>query len=65
MSGKNAKKLRQLYRKDFGKQAEAQAKEIESRMMKYTEELDKLLKPAPKFIPEFIWVSLQKVFLNI
>jgi hypothetical protein len=27
--------------------------------------MDSLLKPAPKFIPEFIWVSLQRLFLNI
>ncbi len=65
MSGKQAKKLRRLYKRDLGKQAEAQAKEIEERIKKYSEELSVLLKPAPKWIPDFIWVSLQKIFLNI
>lgn len=65
MSQKQDKKIRQIYRKDLGKQAESQAKEIERRMNEYTEKLDQILKPAPKFIPSFIWVSLQKLFLNI
>jgi hypothetical protein len=54
-----------LYRRDLGKQAEAQAAEIEKRMKEYTEKLDQVLRPAPKWIPAFIWVSLQKLFLNI
>jgi hypothetical protein len=65
MSARQEKKIRQLYRKDLGKQAEAQAKEIERRMNEFTEKLDEILKPAPRFIPEFIWVSLQRLFLNI
>jgi hypothetical protein len=58
MSGKQAKKLRQLYRRDLGQQVEQQVKQA-------TEQLGNLLKPAPKWIPEFIWVSLQRIFLNI
>ena len=58
MNQKQSKKLRQLYRKDLGKKLEEQINQAK-------EQLGELLKPAPKFIPEFIWVSLQKLFLNI
>jgi hypothetical protein len=58
MSGKTAKKLRQMYRRDLGQQVQEQVKQA-------TERLGDLLKPAPKWMPEFIWVSLQKLFLNI
>jgi len=58
MSGKQAKKLRQLYRRDLGQQ-------LRKNIQKATEEMEGLLKPAPKWIPDFIWVSLQKLFLNI
>jgi hypothetical protein len=65
MSGKQSKKLRQLYRKDLSKEAQKQAKDIEARMKEFTEKLDVILKPAPTWIPEFVWVSLQRLFLNI
>jgi hypothetical protein len=58
MSGKQSKKLRQLYRRDLGKHLKQQVKQA-------TEEMDSLLKPAPRWIPDFIWVSLQRIFLNI
>lgn len=65
MSRKQDKKLRKLYRKDLGKQAEQHATEVQRRIDEYTKQLDDLLKPAPWFVPDFIWVSLQKVFLNV
>lgn len=58
MSQKQDKKLRQIYRRDLGKKLETQVNE-------FKEELGSLLKPAPKFIPEFIWVKLQQLFLNV
>lgn len=58
MSAKQEKKIRQLYRKDLGKKLEQQIED-------YKNEVGSLLKPAPKLIPEFIWVQLQKLFLNI
>jgi len=65
MSQKQDKKLRQLYRKDLGKKAEEQRKLVDSKIQEQIEKLGQLLKPALRFIPDFIWVSLQKLFLNI
>jgi hypothetical protein len=65
MNGKQAKKLRQLYKRDLGKRADQQAKLVDAQLKEYTEKLDVILKPAPKWIPEFIWLSLQRIFLNI
>jgi len=65
MSGKQSKKLRQLYRKDLGKQANEQAKLINAKIEEYKATLETILKPPPKWIPEFIWVAMQKVFLNV
>jgi hypothetical protein len=58
MSGKTAKKIRKLYRKDLGQK-------VNEQVQMATEKLGDLLKPAPRWIPEFIWVSLQRIFLNI
>jgi hypothetical protein len=65
MSGKQTKKLRQLYRRDLGQQAKQQAQAVEAKMKEFTEKLDTVLKPPPKWMPEFIWVSMQRIFLNI
>lgn len=65
MSGKQSKKLRQLYKRDLAKAAERQAQQIDSQIKEYTGKLDVILKPAPWWIPEFIWISLQRLFLNI
>lgn len=65
MSGRTAKKLRQLYRRDMAKRAEAQASLVQKRMDTYLDTLEDLLKPAPRFIPDVVWVTLQKLFLNI
>lgn len=69
MSQKTSKKLRQLYRRELReaaqKQAERQAEQVQKQMDEFTANLDNILKPAPRFIPEFIWVSLQRIFLNI
>ena len=65
MSGKQAKKLRQLYNRDLRKRADEHAQMMEGKIKEYTAQLDTVLKPAPKWIPEFIWVSLQRIFLNI
>jgi hypothetical protein len=65
MSGKQSKKLRKLYKKDLASKAQKQAEQIDIRIKEYTEKLDTVLKPPPKWIPEFIWVSLQRIFLNI
>jgi len=69
MSQKTSKKLRQLYRRELReaaqKEAGRQAEQIQKHMDEFTSQLDTILKPAPRFIPEFIWVSLQRIFLNI
>ena len=65
MSGKQAKKLRQLYRRDLSKAAERQAEQVDAQIKEYTEKLSIILKPAPRWIPDFIWVSLQRIFLNV
>jgi hypothetical protein len=58
MSQKQAKKIRQLYRRDM-------RSKITESIEAFKKEFGDLLKPAPRLIPEFIWVSLQKLFLNI
>lgn len=69
MSQKTSKKLRQLYRRELRvaaqKQADHQAEQFQKQMDEFTSQLDTILKPSPRFIPEFIWVSLQRIFLNI
>lgn len=65
MSQRQDKKLRQLYRKDLGKKAQEQQQFVQSKIQEQVEKLGELLKPAPKLIPDFIWVSLQRIFLNI
>ena len=65
MSGRTAKKLRQIYRKDLGKKAEEQRKMVDEKLQEYLKSLGQIMKPAPRFVPTFIWVSLQKLFLNI
>jgi hypothetical protein len=58
MSQKQDKKVRRLYRKDLEQKLEQLMNELKLN-------LDSILKPAPKLISSFIWVSLQKLFLNI
>lgn len=65
MSGKQAKKLRQLYNRDLGKTARRQAEQVDAQIKEYTEKLKVILKPAPRWLPDFVWVSLQRIFLNI
>jgi hypothetical protein len=65
MSQKQAKKLRQLYKRDLGKKAEEQRKMVDEKLQEYLKTLGQIMKPAPRFIPTFIWVSLQRIFLNI
>jgi len=65
MFAKQSKKLRQLYRRDLRGHADKEAEVVRERMKEFTEELEHVMKPAPRFIPEFIWVSLQRIFLNI
>ncbi len=65
MNGKQAKKLRQYYRKDLGKKAQEHAKQVEAKVEEFKTTIDTILKPPPKWMPEFIWVSLQRIFLNI
>jgi hypothetical protein len=65
MSQRQDKKLRRLYRKDLGKKAAEQQKVVQDKIEEHLEKLGQLMKPAPRLIPKFIWVSLQKLFLNI
>lgn len=65
MSGKQQKKIRQLYRKDLGKKVQEQKKLVDSKIEEFTKQLSIVLKPAPVWIPDFIWMSLQRLFLNI
>lgn len=65
MSQRQDKKLRKLYRKDVRKRVEQQQEVVNQHIQEFKEKLEKLLRPAPFFIPEFIWIQLQKLFLNI
>jgi protein subunit release factor A len=69
MSQKTAKKLRQIFRRTLNQEVEKiatkEAEEFDKRAQEFKEKLDVVLKPAPVWIPDFIWVSLQKLFLNI
>jgi hypothetical protein len=65
MSQRTAKKLRQIYRRDIGQKAAEHARLVESKIQEQADKLGQLMKPAPKWIPEVIWVNLQKIFLNI
>lgn len=54
MNGKQAKKLRQIVRKDYQKQIEEMAKIFSNYM-----------KPKPRWVPLFIWVKLLRIFIKI
>jgi hypothetical protein len=58
MSGKTAKKLRQLHRRDFNTKMEGVIGDIQSQMRQ-------IVRPAPRFFPKRLWRRLGKVFLNI
>jgi hypothetical protein len=54
-----------MYRKDLGIKAQEQQQYVQGKIQEQVDKLGQLLKPAPRLIPEFIWVSLQRLFLNI
>lgn len=54
MSGKTEKRVRKEVRKRL-KTFDKQVKD----------ELNRILRPAPKWIPKVIWYGLAKIFLNI
>jgi hypothetical protein len=58
MNGRQAKKLRQLARRQDNKQM----KEIIDETRKA---LDNIVRPAPFWIPAKVWRGVAKVFLNI
>ncbi len=62
MNQKQAKKLRQLYKRDLGKRAQEHSDMVQEKVKEQLAKLDQLLKPAPRLLLEFIWVSLQKLF---
>jgi hypothetical protein len=58
MNGRQAKKLRQLARRQDDKQ-------MKSFLGVAHGILDNIVKPAPRFIPTKVWQRVAKVFLNI
>jgi len=54
MSGKQEKKLRQLYRRNIRKN------ELAAQVMVY-----RYLKPKPRFVPVRVWVWLLSFFVNL
>jgi hypothetical protein len=58
MNGRQAKKLRQLARRQENKQMKAIMESVEKT-------LANLVKPAPRWIPTKVWRGIAKVFLNI
>lgn len=58
MNGKQAKKLRQLARRQESKRLIEIYDEVQ-------ESLKTLVKPAPRWIPRQMWRVMAKVFLNI
>lgn len=61
MSQSKNKIVRREVRKNLAEQREKIGQHVEQ----YLSQLDQILKPNPWFIPAFVWVSLQKIFLNI
>lgn len=54
MSGKQDKKIRQIYRKDVGRQAREISKLIGNAM-----------KPKPRLIPMWLWIKMLSCFIHI
>ncbi len=57
MNARQAKKLRQQYRRDLRAKIDEDIKDFQS-------QVNEIIKPAPRFFPAFLWVALQKLFLN-
>ena len=58
MSGKNDKKLRREVRRLYSKEAKTLA-EI------YAETNERLLKPRPRWFPEWLWIKFLSIFIYI
>jgi hypothetical protein len=58
MSGKQDKKIRKLYNRDFRHRMDEAISDIH-------QELGRLVKPAPRFFPKRLWRRLGKIFLNL
>ena len=58
MSAKNEKKHRQLVRRLFGREARQLAEVM-------AEKNERLLKPKPRWIPDFVWIWLLSFFIYI
>lgn len=58
MSGRQDKKLRQLYRRDFAHRMNDTLEDIQNQMTK-------IHRPAPRFFPKRLWRGLGRIFLNI
>jgi hypothetical protein len=58
MSGKQEKKIRQLYKRDFSHRMNEAIGDV-------YEQIKKIHKPAPRYFPTKLWVRLGRIFLNI
>jgi hypothetical protein len=58
MNGRQAKKLRQLARRQENKQLIAMYDDVQR-------SLKELVKPSPRWIPVKVWRGVAKIFLNI
>jgi hypothetical protein len=54
MNGKEAKKIRQLYRKNVGRQAREMGRTIGNAM-----------KPKPWWIPMWLWIKMLSCFIHV
>jgi hypothetical protein len=58
MSQKQDKKQRQFFKREFKKQMLAKAQQV-------GESIGNVLKPKPKWFPQWIWIKLLGIFIKI
>jgi hypothetical protein len=58
MSSRQSKKQRQFFKREFKKEMLQKAQQV-------GESIGNILKPRPKWIPEFIWIKLLGIFIRI
>jgi len=54
MNGKQAKKIRQQFKREMQKTAQEMGRTMGN-----------VLKPKPKFIPQWLWIRLMGIFIRI
>jgi len=58
MSNRQSKKQRQFFKREFKKEMLQKAQQV-------GESIGNILKPKPKFIPQWLWIRLLGIFIRI